>query len=1135
MDLPQSAQVIFRMKLLVTRLLLVTTSSISLLNCPGAYSQTSDPLANGFQNPPAAAKPRVWWHWTDGNVSEEGIRKDLTWLNQMGVGGVHNFDAALRGVGPETARLVDERVAYLTPRWRNMFRFAVGQTQQFGMEFTIAASPGWSESGGPWVKPAQGMKKLVWSETVVEGGKHFTGRLAPPPRNTGPFQNVPFAAVPFAEDEKGPEYYADAAVVAYRTPVPEEADATVKPTITSSAGPIDAARLSDGDLAQAVSLPFGEGKTSWVQFTYAKPQRLQSLTVSVARPRGLAPSDIATGSGVWLEASDDGQAFRRIANVPRDGAPEQTIAFSPSTARVFRLVLDRPDLRPGGLEALLGIPPGPVPTAHSIFECVLHTEPRVNRFEDKAGFTNRAIAAADDTPAINPREAIAKEAVIDLTGKMKPDGTLDWKPPSGHWVILRFGYSLTGRTNHPATREGTGLEVDKLNREHVKAYFDAYFAEYAQTLDPQMIGKQGLQYMVTDSYEAGIANWTDDIVAQFSKLRGYDPRPWLPVFAGRVVGSSAASDRFLWDFRHTLADLIADAHYGQLSASLHEHGMGRYGESHESGRAFVGDGMQVKKSADVPMGALWSSTLGQPREGFDADIRESASVAHIYGQNLVAAESLTAFGNTFAFTPESLKPYADREFAMGLNRIVIHTSVHQPDDRLGPGATLGPFGQWFTRHETWAAQAGPWVSYLARSSYLLQQGRFVADIAYLYGEDNNITNLFGRQSPSIPAGYNFDYVNADALVNVMTVKNGKLATPSGMEYRVLALDASTQRMSLPVLRKIRDLVEQGATVVGMRPTMSPSLADDEAQFESIAAQLWKTNSGSQAVGKGTVVATNTLAAALPTLSIAPDVLFSGAKVGKELRYVHRAIDQGDLYFVASGSADEQTVEASFRVSGKAPEIWRADTGEIAPASYRMEGGRTVVPLKLEPYDSVFVVFRQTTTEASRTIAERVPEVVASVQGPWDVSFPPNHGAPAQARFESLSSWTTSADSGVKYFSGTATYITNFTANRQWLAKGSRLRLNLGDVKNLAEVSVNGRSLGVLWKAPFVIDISDALHAGKNRLEVKVTNVWPNRIIGDKQPGAQRIAFSTFDPYKADSPLLPSGLLGPVTLLRVGGP
>jgi hypothetical protein len=624
--------------------------------------------------------------------------------------------------------------------------------------------------------------------------------------------------------------------------------------------------------------------------------------------------------------------------------------------------------------------------------------------------------------------------------------------------------------------------------------------------------------MLTDSYEAGIANWTDDMFEQFRKRRGYDAKPWLPVLAGRIVDSAAASDKFLWDFRQTLGDLIADAHYGQLSESLHARGMKRYGESHENGRAFVGDGMQVKKSADVPMGALWASAPWAQRDSYDMDIRESASVAHIYGQNLVAAESLTAFGNTYAFTPEILKPFADRELAMGLNRFVIHTSAHQPDDRPGPGATLGPFGQWFTRHETWSEFAAPWVSYLTRSAYLLQQGRFAADIAYLYGQDDNITNLFERRRPVIPRGYAFDFVNADALVNVFSVKDGMLVTPSGMHYRVLALDPSTQRMSLPVLRKIAALVEQGAIVVGPRPTMTPSLADDTAEFDRLVGELW---------GSGKVAGGEPLDAAMNRLRILPDCTFSGDD--PELRYVHRKLESGDVYFITNGTERAQVIDASFRVSGLSPDIWRADSGEVRPASYRTESGRTVVPLKLEPGAALFVVFRQPAAAPSRTVPESVTSQLAEVRGPWNVSFQADRGAPAQARFDTLSSWTTNSEPGIRYFSGTATYTASFNASRNWLAKNARVRLDLGDVKNIAEVSVNGKVVGVAWKAPFVVDVTDAIKSGSNRLEVKVANLWPNRMIGDKQPGAQQIAHATFDPFKADSPLLPSGLLGPVVL------
>src|SRR5207249_5450152 len=327
----------------------------------------------------------------------------------------------------------------------------------------------------------------------------------------------------------------------------------------------------------------------------------------------------------------------------------------------------------------------------------------------------------------------------------------------------------------------TGLEDDKQDPGTVKSYMNTYLDMYQSAVGPLM-GKRGLQYVISDSWEAGAQNWTDSLIAECRKRRGYDLRPWMPVLAGRVIESSESSDRFLWDFRLALSEMLAENHYDLSTAILKERGMGHYGESHEVGRAFIGDGMQVKRSNTVPMSATWTQTPGVNKElyGYNADVRESASVAHLYGQNLVAAESLTAASGAWAWSPETLKPTADKELAMGLNRFVIHTSVHQPLLDKVPGLSLGPFGQWFTRNETWAEQAKPWVTYLARSSYLLQQGHFVADIIYFYGEDTNLTSLFLHKNPEIPEGYNWDYINADALIHILTFNDGELATPSGM-------------------------------------------------------------------------------------------------------------------------------------------------------------------------------------------------------------------------------------------------------------------------------------------------------------------------------------------------------------------
>jgi hypothetical protein len=739
-----------------------------------------------------------------------------------------------------------------------------------------------------------------------------------------------------------------------------------------------------------------------------------------------------------------------------------------------------------------------------------------------------------ETPPVALADAIRKDDIVDLTSKMHPDGTLDWTPlPQGRWVVLRFGYSLTGVTNHPASPEGTGLEVDKLNRDDVKQYMNTYLDNYKSTVG-ELMGKRGLRYVVNDSWEAGTANWTDDMVAEFTKRRGYDPRPWLPVLTGRVIESSETSDRFLWDFRKTLGDLLAEYHYDQINDILHQRGLGHYGESHEEGRAFIGDGMEVKRSNDVPMSAMWTQRPGLNKEqfGYNADIRESASVAHIYGQNLVAAESMTASSGAWAWSPATLKPTADKEMAMGLNRFVIHTSVHQPLLDKQPGLALGPFGQWFTRNETWAEQATPWIRYLARSSYLLQQGHFAADIAYFYGEDSNLTALFGKKGPEIPEGYNFDYFNADALIHKLLVVDGQLATESGMRYRLLALDPHSQHMSLPVLRKIRDLVQSGAIVAGPKPTDTPSLSDDPKEFQSLADQIWGSGTGERSFGKGRVYAGLKVADVLAALQVSPDFEYTKLPRDTEVLFVHRKLSAGDLYYVDNRRDQNEDLEATFRVTGKEAEIWHPDTGAIEPASFRIADGRTTVPLHLDPWGTVFVVFRHAAKTSSRTLPKLAESSIATVEGPWDLSFQADRGAPAKLTLDRLASWSDSADEGVKYFSGTGTYTKTIQAPGDWFKPGTHLSIDLGEVKNLAEVSVNGKPLGIVWKTPYRVDVTDVMKAGANTVEIKVTNPWVNRIIGDRQPNVTKTyTFTSPKYYKADSKLVPSGLLGSVQIIQ----
>ncbi len=1090
-----------------------------------AFAQTKDSIYTNFQTPPNSAKPRVWWHWMNGNITKDGIQKDLLWMHRAGIGGFQNFDAALA-----TPQIVPKRLTYMTPDWKDAFHFTAKLADSLHLEMAIAGSPGWSESGGPWVKPEDGMKKIVWTETRVTGGSSNI-KIQAPTGITGPMQNIPMQPG-FGETvdaSKLPVFYKDVAVVAFKLPAADKSLSELGAVVTSSGGNFNLQQLTDGDVGTTNLLPRDSATGfGWIQFAFPQPQTIKAITMVGGGNPGVFGMGADAKDSRKLEASDDGVNYKFVCVIPPGAVLQQTIDIPVTTAKYFRVTVKNPPMasNPG---AAFGFG-GPVKDigGTEIAEIVLHTADRINMFEEKDAFAPVGDLNGKTTTAAN--DVIATNDIVDLTNKLSADGMLNWIPPGGsEWAIVRFGYSLMGITNHPASPEATGLEVDKLDPVAVKNYFTNYLDQYENATGGLMGKKGGLQFMVTDSWEAGAQNWTANLPAEFQKRRGYSIIPWIPVLTGHVVKSAEASEQFLFDYRKTLSDLVAEYHYDALTNILAQYGMKRYSESHESGRALIADGMEVKRKAFVPMSAMWTPSIlnGGDQTGYQADIRESASTAHIYGQNLVAAESLTAFGpggNAWAYSPENLKPTADLELANGLNRFVIHCSVHQPTDDKIPGLGLGPFGQWFNRHETWAEEAKAWTVYLSRSSYLLQQGKFIADVVYYYGEDNNITSLFGRKLPAIPEGYNYDFINADALINLLSVKNGMLVTPSGMSYRVLVLDSNAKEMTLPVLKKIAQLVKDGATIAGIKPLSTPSLSDDETTFKNIVNEVWGSPNTKVLSGKS-------LKDVLSSLNIAPDFTYTKPQSNTKLMYVHRKLSDRDIYWVNSRNDAAQDVEASFRMEGKVPEIWHAETGKTEAASYSIANGVTKVDLHLSPNDAVFVIFKDKALKASVTLPATEEKTLTTVDGSWKVDFQKDRGAPATATFDKLVSFTENTDAGIKYFSGTATYTKTLTANADWFKKGEQLWIDLGDVKNLAEVIVNGKSLGIVWKKPFRVDVTTALKTGENKIEIKVTNLWVNRLIGDAQPNVtNKITYTTMPFYQASSKLQPSGLLGPVNII-----
>lgn len=1101
--------------------------SAAILLSSAALAQTKDSIYKNFQTPPNSAMPRVWWHWMNGNITIDGIRKDLEWMHRVGIGGFQNFDASLM-----TPQIVEKRLTYMTPDWKNAFRFTTKLADSLHLEMAIAGSPGWSESGGPWVKPQDGMKKFVWTETRVKSGASNI-KLAQPPGTTGPFQNIAKQAG-FGETvdpSKDPVFYKDVAVVAYKLPAADKSLSDLGATVTSSGGNFSLQQLTDGDVGTSVLLPRDSvNGFAWIQFSFPQAQTIKAITIVGGGEPGMFGQGAAATDNRKLEVSDDGINFKFVCNIPPGAILEQTLAIPATTAKYFRVAVKNPPPQMNALAAMVGMDVKPVtPPGTEIAEINLHTADVIDRFEEKAAFAPVGNLNAKMTATSS--DVVATNDIIDLTAKMNADGTLNWIPPSGgsEWKIIRFGYSLLGIDNHPASPEATGPEVDKLDPVAVKNYFENYLDQYKDATGGLMGTKGGLQFMITDSWEAGAQNWTANLPAEFQKRRGYNIIPWLPALTGGIVKSADESEKFLFDFRKTLSEMVAEYHYDALTKILAARGMKRYTESHEDGRALIADGMDVKRTAAIPMSALWTPNpfINQnDQTKHTVDIRESASVAHIYGQNLVAAESLTALGiggTAWSYDPENLKPSVDLELASGLNRFVIHCSPHQPVDDKIPGLGLGPFGQWYTRHETWAEQAVVWNAYLSRSSYMLQQGKFVADIVYYYGEDNNVTNLFGKKPPAIPEGFNYDYINADALINKLSVRDGKLVTPSGMSYRVLVLDSNATRMSLAVLRKINALVKAGATVTGVKPTTPLGLADATDEFSKLVNDTWSSSNAKVTEGKSLS----------DVLNITPDFTYSKPQSTTKLLYVHRKTNDRDIYWVNSRTSDVQDIEATFRVTGKIPELWFAETGKTEPLSYSIANGVTKVKLHMEPNDAFFVVFKNTAiTNTVELPALKVNEL-ATIEGSWNVNFQEKRGAPATATFDKLVSYTDNSDAGIKYFSGTAAYTKTITAPADWFKKDEELWLNLGDVKNIAEVIVNGKSFGIIWKKPFRINVTGALKQGDNKIEIRVTNLWVNRLIGDAQPNVtNKITYTTMPFYQANSKLLPSGLLGPVKIMSV---
>lgn len=1088
---------------------------VLLISHVDSQAQTKDVLREGFVEPPHAAMPRTWWHWTKGNISKMGITKDLEWMKSVGIAGFQLADVAV-GTGQET----DEKIDFASDKWLDAVHHAGVEADRLDLEMTMFSSAGWSLTGGPWVKPEQAMKKLVWSELQLEGGINVNTKLPLPPTEIGPFKNMERGGPGTMEDKK---FYKDVVVIAFRTPTRELLHSDrMQPTITTSSGAVADSLLLHDDFHESVKIKPGADGKAWITYTYANPIPAKNFTI--AGPEGIPYGRLLT--------SNDGEHYTPLVILPGKqgyrGGKVRTFSFPEVTAKYYRFEFTGSPMTPA--EVISEAPPTPDST-YIISQLVVEQGGRINRWEDKAGFNFLFEYEHVATPTYHDDAYIKSADVINISDKMSEDGILNWEAPAGNWTIMRFGYSLTGAKNRPATAAGLGYEVDKLSKEHTMAYLDTYTGLLKKALG-NLYGTR-LTHFMLDSWEAGIQNWTDKMPAEFQQKRHYDLLPYMPALTGRIVDNPTVSDRFLWDFRRTLVDMFAENHYQVITDYLHKDGLKTYAEAGGVSLESIEDALLNKKYVDIPMGEFWVRDL-HPTPMYEEDVKGAVSAAHVYGKKIVAAESFT--GGNYE-SPYTLKKIADYYMAKGLNRLVFHTSAHQPLDTK-PGNTM--VGTHFHRNITWADMAKPFVTYLSRNSYMLQQGRNVADIAYLLPEGAPSTMPFWGEGlqPSPPKGYQFDYINTDALLSRMSVnRTGELVMPDGTQYGVLVLPR-IQEMSLPLIQKIHRLVDSGATIVGPKPLASPSLTGypaSDKEVRHLATELWGDLDGQSRTiryfGKGKVFWGRSLSEVLNRNQIQRDLDYSEPLNGK-ISWNHRKSDVLDIYFIVNGSDEAERLDLRFRVEGKYPEIWSPDKGTIKAISYKAEKGTTRLQLSLQQREAVFVVFSTEKTAQVEPLRTHGVELPFEWTDSWRVTFPLKEAEKTRS-LPDLRSWTVDEDEDIKYYSGTATYSNSFTIQTDDLPPGAKIMMDLGDVRDIAQVSLNGHLLDTLWKAPYLLDVGEWIRDDKNILEIKVTNEWTNRLVGDQLlPPEQRHLDAFIRPFGGKYQLEEAGLLGKVNFYFV---
>ena len=1080
----------------------------SLLPCSPAYGQEFrsnvrgqvPDLQKGFVHPPDSVRVSAFYYWLNNHISKEGVVRDLRAMKEAGITRVF-IGSDIRNRTDWSRDITGKyfgKVKVFSDEWWDVLHTALKTASDLNIEVGLFNCPGWSQSGGPWIKPQQAMRYLDASETRVKGPAKVTRLLA-----------------------KTDTFFQDVKVLAMRVPANYQQnlldlpDTRLKPQKMEIVSPASGGTkylVSDGEAVLDIELPEEETVRSLTLF----PGDHAAATVDV---------QVKIDSGYRSVQKAEFSRATHVENLAEGFEPHAPFLLSVGAVkgRNFRLVFTNKGSKTSELRRIVL---SPTPVIANL------TEKKLAKITDSSPSWT---ASQNRTEPQTPADVALPDTsdVLDISRYMSPDGTLNWDAPEGDWVIMRTGMRFIDVRNGPASFEAEGLEVDKMNKEDVRFHFNAFIGQILKRIPAS--DRKTFTMVIMDSYERGGSNFTGRFLEDFQKRYGYDPTPYLPAYRGHLIGSAATTDRFLWDVRRLVADKVAEKYVGGLREASHEHGLRTWLENYGNSPA---EFLQYGGHSDEVGGEFWVGSLRNRSYRFH--LRAAASAAHIYGKNRVWAESFTSGSWTqnsgYSTYPQELKSLGDWAFAQGVNSTVLHLYIQQPYENVYPGIDAW-FGTEFNRKNTWFKHMDLFTLYHRRSNFMLQQGRNVADIAYYIGEDNPLTRE--PQWAEFQKGFNYDYVNAEVIIRDMQVKDGKFFLPDGTTYRVLVLPPR-ETMRPEVLRKIEQMVSAGGVVSGNPPSRSPSLQDyphADQLVQQLARQLWGDGSERRRqYGKGQVFNHVSLGEVLQTLAIAPDLYTENESV----EYTHRTLNGKEIYFLANTTGKPVQFTAAFRVRGLRPELWDALSGTTRSLPAFEQGATTVtVPLKLSANGSAFIVFRQKSTPSARDVSANFPEpaMVSAVKGPWQVSFehdPIRRGPDKPIVLDELTDWTRLEDERIRYYSGTAVYTTSFAVGR--ISQNKNYYLDLGDVIATAKVKVNGKYVGGVWAYPYRVNVSGSVRPGNNTLEVEVINTWRNRLVGDHQlPEKERVVQSRINPWNGDASLQKSGLLGPVALFESRAP